>query len=390
MRIYFLRGLIVITLIISSQYQSLFAFHNDSLPKDTFEYHVSLRPVYYYVNTTDRDGLEHTDQIIQLRARLGFNYHINNNLTFRARTAMRLSNDQEKFRFLLDDHTGESGSYPAGSVTVDEFMLRWKVKPGLNFTAGRFQGRFPLQGLLAKGVDRYYASDVAISHTDGIWMEWNATENWRLQLIGSHNSTAGSSHAARSPLRFDESRAARISGFANIQHRNTEGRWAQRELGVSITPQNFYRNEELKNHVAVSTRWMYRSTLSISEEEYLIGGELGYIPVAPKPSDSGLQISDDRLMFGSSAFSWQLAAYVNNIFERHRLGILYGQADPHWLISSSFAPNVTMSEMRYRYTFASWINYEFRLRLRDELYKPADSSQTRQIFDFYTRFNISF
>ena len=64
MRIYSIRAVIVITLIISSQYQSLFAFHNDSLPKDTFEYHASLRPVYYYVNTTDRDGLEHTDRTI--------------------------------------------------------------------------------------------------------------------------------------------------------------------------------------------------------------------------------------------------------------------------------------------------------------------------------------
>jgi len=65
------------------------------------------------------------------------------------------------------------------------------------------------------------------------------------------------------------------------------------------------------------------------------------------------------LLPGSSAVSWLLSAYVNNIFERHRVGILYGQADPHWLISASFAPNVTMAELRYRYTIASWIHYEF-------------------------------
>jgi len=184
-------------------------------------------------------------------------------------------------------------------------------------------------------------------------------------------------------------RQQEFSGFANIQHRSTQGRWAQREFSVSVTPQNFYRDGELRNHAALSTRWMYRPGFSITGEEYLLGAELGFIPVAPRPSDTGLMISEDRLLFGSSAVSWQLSAYANQIFERHRVGILYGQTDPHWLISSSFAPNVTMAEMRYRYTIASWINYEFRFRLRDEIYRPSGASQTRQIFDFYTRFTIS-
>ncbi len=94
-------------------------------------------------------------------------------------------------------------------------------------------------------------------------------------------------------------------------------------------------------------------------------------------------------MFGSSAFAWQFAAYINNISERHRVGVLYGQTDPHWLISASYAPNVTMAEMRYRYTIASWIHYEFRFRLRDEIHRPEDAHQTRQIFDFYTRFTLN-
>lgn len=352
-------------------------------------YNISIRPVYYYVITTERDGVENTERTINLRARVGISYHLTNNLTFLGRIAMRLSSNQEKFRFLLDSYTSGSGSYPAGTSTVDEFLLIWELTPGMKLTAGRFQGRFPLMGLIPKGVDRYYGSNLAISHTDGIWMEWDGSAKWRLHLIASHNSTAGSSHAARSPLRFDESRAARITGFANIQHRNTQGKWAQREFSISVTPQNFYRDGELRNHIVFSTRWMYRPAFSISGEEYLFGGELGFIPVAPRPSDAGFQIDDDRLMFGGSAISWQLSAYINNVFEHHRLGILYGQSDPHWLVSSSFAPNVTMAEIRYRYTISSWIHYEFRFRLRDEIYKPADAAQTRQIFDFYTRFTIS-
>jgi hypothetical protein len=390
MKNFLLRVLITSVFLILLQFQWAIAFQASDPPLAPVEYRFDLRPVYSYVNTNERDGVQSTDYSMNLRARFGISYQIKSNFSFRGRAAMRLSNNQEQFRFLLDDHTGGSGSYPAGTATFDEFLLSWQINPSLKLTFGRFQGRFPLAGFIPKGVDRYYGANLSISHTDGLWMEWDVSESWRLHLIGNHNSPSGSSHAARSPLRFDESVAARFTGFANIQNRNTQGRWAQREFSISVTPQNFSRDGELRNHVAISGRWMYRSGFSISGEEYLLGGEVGLIPIAPRPSDYGLQIDEERLLLGRSAMSWQFSAYVNNIFERHRVGILYGQADPHWLISSSFASNVTMAEMRYRYTIASWINYEFRFRLRDEIYRPSDVSQTRQIFDFYTRFTVSF
>lgn len=356
---------------------------------DALSFNLDIRPVYYYVHTTGRDGSQNPEHTMNLRTRAGLTYRLSDQITFRGRTAARLSTSQDSFRFLLDDHTGGSGSYPAGSITLDIFQIRWQLMPDLRITAGRFQGRFPLEGFIPKSADRYYAANLAISHTDGIWLEWNASEKWRLHLIGSHNGTAGSSHAARKPLRFDESPAARISGFANIQHRDTRGRWAQRELSISFTPKNFYRDDKLRNLAALSTRWMYRPAVSTHGEEYLVGGELGFIPVAPKPADAGLMINEDRLLLGSSAISWQVSAYANNLFERHRIGILYGQTDPHWLISSSFAPNVTMAEFRYRFTIAPWIHYEFRLRRRGEIFLPEGAAQTRRIFDFYTRFTVS-
>jgi len=370
--------------------RSAYAVQASAPSSEPFDYHIYIRPVYYYVNTTDRDGSQHTDHSMNLRARFGIGYQPGNKLLFRIRAATRLSTNQEEMNFLFRGYTAGSGSYPAGTATVDELFIRWHGRPGLKLTFGRFQGRFPLSGFIPKGVDRYYAANLSIAHTDGVWLEWDATGTWRLHLIGSHNSPSGSSHAARYPIRFDESAAARVSAYANIQHRNTGGRWAQREASVSITPRSFYRDGELRNHAAFSTRWMYRPSFSMGGEEYLIGGELGYIPVAPRPADAGLQITDDRLLPGKSAVSWQVSAYVNHFFQRHRVGILYGQTDPHWMISSSFAPNVTMAEMRYRYTIASWIHYEFRFRRRGEQYRPTDAKQRRQIFDFYTRFTLSF
>lgn len=238
MIIFWLRVSPITAFLILLQFQSVFAFQASDPPPESVKYRIDLRPVYSYVNTTERDGAQHTDHSMNLRARFGISYHVSNKLTFRGRAAMRLSNNQDDFRFLLDDHTGGGGSYPAGTATFDEFLLSWQVNPELKLTAGRFQGRFPLTGFIPKGVDRYYGANLSISHTDGLWMEWDVSERWRLHLIGSHNSPSGSSHAARSPLRFDESAAARFTGFANIQHRNTQDRWAQRELSLSVTPKN--------------------------------------------------------------------------------------------------------------------------------------------------------
>lgn len=210
MRIVYICALIIF-LTSSPPSQALMASENTSLFHDNFSYNADFRPVYYYVNTTNRDGTEQTDRSINLRARLRLSYQLSDNFTFRVRAATRLSSNQEEFRFVFEDHTGGSGTYPAGIGTLDELMLRWQISPGVRLTAGRFQGRFPLAGHIPKGVDRYYASNLSISHTDGLWLEWDATDSWRLHLIGSHNSTSGSTHAARAPLRFDESGAARLT-----------------------------------------------------------------------------------------------------------------------------------------------------------------------------------
>lgn len=382
-----------VTLIISFWFWlplNSFAFQASDPPGKALDHRFDIRPVYYYVNTTERDGSEHSASTLNLRARVEIGYQISESLWLRGRVAARLSDQQDSFRFSLRGYTGGNGSYPAGIATLDEFMLRWQIHPDLRMSAGRFQGRFPLEGFIPKGIDRYYAANLSIAHTDGLWLDWNVNDKWRLHLIGSHNSPSGSSHAARSPLRFDEAASARITGFANLQHRDTRGRWAQREFSLSMTPQNFTRDGDLKNHIALSTRWMVRPIIPVSGVEYMIGAELGFIPVAPNPADAGFQIQEDRLMFGQSAVAWQISAYANRIFEHHRIGILYGQTDPHWLISSSFAPNVTMAEFRYRWTITSWVHYEFRIRLRDEIYRPSNADQTKQIFDFYTRFTLSF
>ena len=349
----------------------------------------SFRPVFYGIETRDRQGDTSRDYTLNARLQLRAEYDISPKLTFRTRLAARLSSDQDRMKFVLDDHTSPSGSYPAGTATFDEFVLSWRMHPDLVLSAGRFQARFALAGFIPKGVDRYYGSNLSISHTDGVWIRWDAHRSWRMHLVAHHNSYRGSTHAARAPLAFDEP-AARAGAFVNMEHRKQDGLWVQREVSVSVLPASFDRNGTTRSYTAVSTRLMMRLPWQCRFFGYWIGGEAGYIPVAPTPASAGMSVPESRTLIGPSAVAWQVAAYANGLSGRHRLGVLYGQAEPQWLISTSFRPNNTLSEVRYRYTFSERLNFEVRYRFRTDLFRPDGVDFTRQDRDFYARFTWRF
>ncbi len=349
----------------------------------------SFRPVFYGIETRDRQGDRSREYTLNARLQLIAEYDISQKLTFRTRLAARLSNDQDRMKFVLDGHTQPGGSYPAGTATFDEFELSWRVHPDLLLSAGRFQARFALAGFIPKGVDRYYGSNLSISHTDGVWMRWDPHQSWRVHLVAHHNSSRGSTHAAHAPLDFDKP-VARAGGFVNLEHREKDGLWVQRELSVSLLPQSFVRNGKTRNYMAVTTRLMMRLPWRTDMTEFWIGGEAGYVPVSPSPASAGIEVQESRTFTDPSAVAWQISMYANNISGRHRIGLLYGQVEPQWLISSSFRPNNTLSEIRYRFTISERLNFEVRYRFRSDLYRPDGVDFTRQDHDFYTRFTWRF
>lgn len=113
-----LRVVIVGFLLTILQFQTLIAYQVSDPPSSGIEHRFDIRLVYYYINTTDRDGSNDISHTFNLRARYGLSYHIRDRLTFRSRAALRLSDIQGNFRFRLDDYTGGSGTYPAGKATL--------------------------------------------------------------------------------------------------------------------------------------------------------------------------------------------------------------------------------------------------------------------------------
>lgn len=349
----------------------------------------SFRTVFTTDETRTRLGDTEHSSALNARIHLGLRATFSDQLFLQGRIASRFSTAQDDFRFLIRDYTGGGGSYPAGTATIDELFAAWDISEKMHLRVGRFQGRFPLEGFIPKGMDRYYAANLSISHTDGIWLRRDLSDSYRLHLITSRNGTRGSSHAARSPLDFSDP-ASRFTFFTNLQHLNTSGFWAQRELSISYTAKNFERNNSNRDHIAVTGRAMMRLPIDPGTGEYLLGGELGIVPVAPEPQQGGISVSEDRTLLGSASVAWQVSAYANKLFERHYLGVLYGHTDPHWFISSSFTPNTTMAEIRYRLVISSRLNYEMRFRYRTDLFKRDDALLTNQIQDFYARMTFRF
>jgi opacity protein-like surface antigen len=151
------------------------------------EIYGTVRTVYTWVDTRNSSGEWNSTDALNARIQLGVRFELSENVTFDARVAGRYATDQDRFRFVLDDYTPPSGSYSAGTTTVDLFSVTWSVGPKAEITAGRFQGRFPLQGFIPKGMDRYYAANLNISQTDGLWFKWDVSDRWRLHLIANHN-----------------------------------------------------------------------------------------------------------------------------------------------------------------------------------------------------------
>lgn len=347
----------------------------------------AIRPVFTHVETRNRDGSISTENAMNARLHLQLEHTLSPDLRLTARLAGRYATNQDQFDFSLRGYTSGSGSYDAGETTFDILQLQWQAGDNLRITAGRFQGRFPLAGFIPKGMDRYYAANLSISHTDGVWFRWNANPNWRIDAILHHNHEKGSSHAARNPMRFTEP-ASRIGGYANIAHRNTTGLWVQRELGVSVYPSSFQRDGSWQTLTVVTGRAMLRLPVNASTGDYWAGGELGLIPNAPTPVSAGVPVTS--VLSETASTAWQVSAYANDLFDRHTIGILYGQTEPNWVISSSFRPNNTMSEIRYRFTFSSRFNFEMRYRLRTDLYRRSNAALTQRDTDFYARVTYRF
>ncbi len=361
------------------------AFSQDQ-PTSKPELFGAVRPVFTTQHFRDRSGGNGSVSAMNVRIHAGASWQFHQDWLFRGRIAGRYASNQSEFRFFIRDHTGGGGSYSAGVTTLDEFFLRWKPSERITLHAGRFQGRFPLAGFIPKGMDRYYSANLSIGHTDGIWMTSDLSSRYRLHFIASHNGTRGSTHAARSPLEFSQS-LSRISLFANLEHRNTSGRWVQREISVSVIPQSFERDGSYHAYTTFSGRVMMRLPFTPQNGEFQLGGEVAFVPLAPENAGG---ISETRTLIEKGAVAWQVSAYANDVISGHRLGLLYGQTEPQWLVSSSFSPNRRMAEIRYRYTINSRLNYEMRYRIQTDLFKPPAASNSLRINDFYARFTYRF
>lgn len=346
---------------------------------DNAFYFGQFRTGYYgSYDYSDFDAEDHLHEA-RVRFRLGAGYHFTPHLTFQTRLAGRYSTEQDKFRFWLDQNLPTRSGLRYGDTTIDIFEFIWSPTETLSLRVGRFQSGYSLRSTVAKGLHRYDNPNVLVSWTDGIKITWRAFDSWNIEYTGEYNSTDGPGSVAREPLEFSES-ASRVSHTLVLADAGTEGAWEQREIGFHIVPSSLPDNGGFDHYTLIATRLIYEfEQLNWAGADYFLGLEGGFAPAAPAVPE---------LHSRENAFAFQVVGYTKGLLKDTNLGLLYGFADPGWLVSPSFRPNSHSYEVRYQRFFTSSLSAEVRYRLRTDPF--VGEEEGRRDGDVYARITYRF
>ena len=371
-----MRSALILLVFIILQSAGGVVYAGDS-PDENLYYFGQFRTGYY--GSYDYRG---QDNLHESRARLraGFGYHFSPDFSIQTRFAGRYSTDQDQFRFWLNTHLPTRTGLRYGEATIDIFELRWRVSETLSLQIGRFQSGYRLNTTLAKGLHRYDNPNVLVSWTDGMLLKWKAFDSWNVEYTGEYSSPEGPGSVHRAPLTYSEP-ASRVSHTLVFTDTERSGAWDQREIGMHIVPSSLPTDEGFEHYAIFTSRVIYKiRQLDWRGAGYFMGFETGYAPTAP---------ATPELHSRKNAFGGQAVLFVKGINEHTNFGVLYGYADPGWLLSPSFRPNSHSYEARYQRIISSALSVEIRYRLRTDPYVPSDM-EGRRDGDVYARVTYRF
>lgn len=348
-----------------------------------------LRTGFFVSERTARDGNESSAGEYRLRLRVGVEARLADGWLVRGRVAGRFTTDQASTRFWLKTWPPDRTGLEDGDATVDELFLRYGPPGGRwSVRIGRFQSKFELQGVPAKGLDRNDSPNVDITWTDGLHWQQTLSSRWRSHVMLQANARRGSGQVARSPLSFDH-RDSRATVFAGVEGTAPWGPVTQRMLAVTWMPRALATEgiaaSSRHSYLAVTARAFAEWPLGGSGMRGGLGGEAGYAPSTPRQR---LYVPGAR--GDSDGLAWQVSANLFDFLPRHHIGVVFGRAGAGWLISPDFRNNDSLLEVRHQWRFAKNWSMETRFRRREEIIVPGTAGRPRVDDDVYLRFSGKF
>jgi hypothetical protein len=348
-----------------------------------------LRAGYFSSEREARNGEHSDDDATRLRLRLFVERDAGPAWKFRMRVAGRYGTDQESASAFVRGHAPTRSGTRLGDTTLDEFHLT-HAPPGADWTLrlGRFQSKFELMGVAAKSLDRNDSTNIDVTWTDGMHLQYRVNPDWRAHLVLQHNHRRGSSSTTRAPLDFSDS-GSRVSMFAGLEAIGSSGPVVQRMLGLSWWPSALARDgvaaSQRSDFVALTARGALAWPAGEGDRRWLLAAEAGHAPTTPRGRVVG---TGSAAPAGGNA--WQVSANLEHLRPGHHVGVVYGRVDAGWLISPDLRNNDELAEVRYQWQLRAGLSMEARYRWRQELDVPATAEGPRVDRDVYLRVSARF
>jgi hypothetical protein len=345
------------------------------------------RAGYFGSRTQGRNGVQEPwRDVFAMRVRVGTEARMASGLTARARIAGRFGTGQRGVEWYLRNHAPSTGGLAPGQVSLDELHLEYRPSGLWRVRLGRMQTRADRMGLLGKSLDRKDSGNTRVTWTDGAHLTYGTAGGWNADVIVQRNAGEGPSNVARPPLRYTDP-DNRLTVFAAIGSRDPRGALVQRGLAITYTPDVLHGDGAggAKDYLAVVGRAALQWDLGGAQRRLVLAGEAGYAPQTPTRAE--MAVGGEGHVSGLAG---HVSTTVYDLAPGHHVGVVYGRAEPGWLISPDYRNNGHLVEGRYQWKVTAAHSIETRLRWRRDIHELSGAERPREDLDLYVRLTTSF
>jgi len=334
-----------------------------------WQYSGDLRAMYSSSWRDTRSGEQSDSDTLGGRLRVRLRNDIDANWRVQGRFATSYEDKGNDAEFFIRSARESATSIEPGSMTLDELFVQYRSDDRrTEFRVGRMQSSFKLPLITGKSLDRNQASNINVGWTDGFYLGRQLTDGWKATLTGQYNSRDGNGTVTRGPLAFDDS-GSRISAFATLESDTEIGPVFLRALTLTWYPdalavdglQSARREDYTAATFKMAAGWDVGPAIGSAGTRLVGAGSVGH--AVSRPGNAALGIPESGQADG---LGWQLGADLAEIFPRHTVGVVFGQADAGWLISNDYRQNDSLAEIRWSWQVTDPLRLQFRARWRQE------------------------
>ncbi len=334
----------------------------------------------------DRNGQQVDDTELDLRVRAGAQWNISDIYSAKARVAVT-GNDSDfngNLKFYTELPAGSS-NINAGDMTFDELFVRARYG-NWDHRVGRFQYQNRLDVVAPKSMSRTSSNSWNVHWTDGLHSRYRAANGWQYNFVLDYSTEDGASLVRRGPLNYQSS-DSRITYYASVDKSDADGLFLQRSVDVTVIPSALYYNGvaagDKTDYVTFGARLAMQWALR-GESRFVAGAEIAHALDTPTLAAMGLPGLGD-----SGGNAWQVSVNVVDMAPGHSIGLVHGENDAGWLLSTDFTNNMSLTEIRWNWEVLSGHLFQIRVRDREDLIQRSSAVRKRHDVDYFVRYTIS-